>query len=275
MLYANDEFFAEKRTSSGDTPVFIEGKYTDRGKWMDGWETRRRRVPGHDDCIVRLGLPGIVRAIVVDTAFFKGNYPEACSIEGCVAPGRPTGEELASGAVPWVELVPRSKLEGDSKNVFTIDPARALRLTHLRLHIYPDGGVARLRVLGDVVPAPSWAGRPGAEVDLAAAEHGGLVIASSDMFFGSRHNLIMPGRSENMGDGWETQRSRRTDPEDGDFAVVALAAEGTLDRIEVDTNHFKGNCPESCAIAGGSFASHEEAERSPAIRDNPVLRGLL
>lgn len=262
VIYANDEFFAEKENLlKASAPIFLADKYTDRGKWMDGWETRRRHVPGHDDCIVRLGLPGIVRAVVVDTAFFKGNYPEACSIEGCVAQGQPTGEELAADTTAWTEILPKTKLRGDSKNVFVIDPAHAQRFTHLRMHIYPDGGVARLRVHGEVVPAPRWAGRPGAEVDLAAAEHGGLVIASSDMFFGSRHNLIMPGRSANMGDGWETKRSRRTDPEDGDFVVVALAAEGTLDRVELDTNHFKGNFPESCAIAGGAFANNEEAER--------------
>ncbi len=246
VLYANDEFFAEKENLlKAEKPVFIEGKYTDRGKWMDGWETRRRRVPGHDFCIVRLGLPGVVRGVVVDTAFFRGNYPQACSIDGCSMPGRPTGEELASDAAPWVEILPKTALAGDSKNLFPIDAA--LRLTHLRFHIYPDGGVARLRVHGEVLPGLRWIGRPGAEVDLAAAEHGALVIACNDMFFGSRHNLIMPGRGLNMGDGWETKRSRAAGP---DWAIVRLAAQGTIDRIEVDTNHFKGNFPESCAIHG-------------------------
>jgi len=246
VLFANDEFFAEKENLlKAAKAVFVEGKYTDRGKWMDGWETRRRRVPGHDFCIVRLGLTGVVRGVVVDTAFFRGNFPAACSIDGCAMPGRPTGEELASESTPWVEILPKTMLRGDSVNLFAIDAG--LRLTHLRLHIYPDGGVARLRVHGDVLPAPRWAGRPGAEVDLAAAEHGALVLACNDMFFGSRHNLIMPGRSSNMGDGWETKRSRAEGP---DWAIVRLAAEGTIERIEVDTNHFKGNFPDSCMIHG-------------------------
>ncbi|WP_394823259.1 allantoicase [Pendulispora albinea] len=246
VVYANDEFFAEKENLLKATkPVFIEGKYTDRGKWMDGWETRRRRIPGHDFCIVRLGLAGVVRGVVVDTAFFKGNYPAACSIDGCALPGRPTGEELASESTPWVEILPKTALCGDSQNLFPIDAG--LRLTHLRVHIYPDGGVARLRVHGDVLPAPRWAGRSGAEVDLAAAEHGALVVACNDMFFGSRHNLIMPGRGIDMGDGWETKRSRAEGP---DWAIVRLAAEGSVDRIEVDTNHFKGNYPDTCAIHG-------------------------
>ena len=245
ILTANDEFFAEKENLlKAAKPVFIDGKYTDRGKWMDGWETRRRRTEGHDWCIVRLGLPGRVRGVVVDTAFFRGNYPDHCSIEAASVPGQPSVDELLASGTTWTEILAKSKLEGDSANRFEID--RDLRATHLRLHIYPDGGVARLRVHGDVLPDPRWMGRAGASVDLAAAEHGGLVLACNDMFFGSRHNLVMPGRSLNMGDGWETKRSRGKGP---DWVLLALAAEGTLERIEVDTLHFKGNAPESCAVS--------------------------
>ncbi len=244
VLTANDEFFAEKENLlKAAKPVFIEGKYTDRGKWMDGWETRRRRTEGHDWCIIRLGLPGQVRGVVVDTAFFRGNYPEHCSIEAASVSGQPSVDELL--LAKWTEILGKSKLEGDSENRFVID--QKIRATHLRLHIYPDGGVARLRVHGDVLPDPRWMGRSGASVDLAAAENGGLVLACNDMFFGSRHNLVMPGRSVNMGDGWETKRSRRAGP---DWVVVRLAAEGTLERVELDTNHFKGNFPESAALYG-------------------------
>lgn len=244
VLTANDEFFAEKENLlKAAKPVFIDGKYTDRGKWMDGWETRRRRIEGHDWCIVRLGLPGQVRGVVVDTAFFRGNYPEHCSIEAASVSGQPSVDELL--LANWTEILGKSRLEGDSENRFVIE--QEIRATHLRLHIYPDGGVARLRVHGDVLPDPRWMGRAGASVDLAAAENGGLVLACNDMFFGSRHNLVMPGRSLNMGDGWETKRSRRAGP---DWVVVRLAAEGTLERVELDTNHFKGNFPESAALYG-------------------------
>ena len=251
VVYANDEFFAEKENLlRAARPVFLEGKYTDRGKWMDGWETRRRRVPGHDLCIVRLGLPGVVRGVVIDTAFFRGNYPEHASVDGVSLAGQPSPEELASDAVPWVEILPKTKLAGDTPNAFAIvGRGAAQRFTHLRLHIYPDGGVARLRVHGDVVPELRWVGKPGAAVDLAAAESGGLVASCNDMFFGSRHNLIMPGRSVNMGDGWETKRSRREGP---DWVVVRLAAEGVVERVEIDTNHFKGNYPESASLEGGA-----------------------
>ncbi len=245
-LYANDDFFASKdNLLKVERPIFIEGKYTDRGKWMDGWESRRRRTPGHDFCLIRLGAPGLVRGVIVDTAFFKGNYPEACSIEGCSLQGQPTPEELLSASTPWVEVLPKVALQGDSANRFEVHSAH--RCTHLRLNIFPDGGVARLRVHGEVVPDRRWLGPEShtQEVDLAAAENGGVVVLCNDMFFGSRHNLIMPGRAVNMGDGWETKRSRKEAP---DWAIVQLAGQGTLTRIEVDTNHFKGNYPESVAI---------------------------
>jgi allantoicase len=246
VIAANDEFFASKdNLLKAERPVFVEGKYTDRGKWMDGWETRRRRTPGHDFCVVRLGVAGVVRGVVVDTSFFKGNYPEACSIEACAVPGQPDPEQLLSPATPWTEILPRSPLQGDAENRFAIDAPT--RVTHLRLSIHPDGGVARLRVFGDVCPAPRWLGRPGSasEVDLASVENGGMVVACNDMFFGSRHNLVMPGRARNMGDGWETKRSRRAGP---DWVVVKLAAIGNLHRVEIDTNHFKGNYPESARL---------------------------
>jgi allantoicase len=248
VIWANDDFFAEKENLlKAAAPVFIDGKYTDRGKWMDGWESRRRRIPGHDEAIVRLGMPGVVRGVVIDTAHFKGNYPDHASLEGCSVEGQPDPATLLSDATTWVEILPKSKLQGDSKNLFAIDRAVSQRFTHLRFHIYPDGGVARLRVHGDVVPALRWMGKSRAEVDLAAAEHGGLVLACNDMFFGSRHNLVMPGRSVNMGDGWETKRSRREGP---DWVVVRLAAEGVIEQVEMDTNHFKGNFPESAALHG-------------------------
>jgi allantoicase len=240
----NDDFFASKDNLLKAAPaIFLDGKYTDRGKWMDGWESRRRRTPGHDWCIVRLGAPGVVHGVVVDTAFFKGNFPESCSIEACSVHANADAAHLTSDAVTWFPLLPKTTLQGDTKNTF--DVAVRQRVTHLRLNIFPDGGVARLRVHGRVMPDVRWMGRAGAEVDLASVENGGVVTACNDMFFGSRHNLIMPGRGVNMGDGWETKRSRREGP---DWVIVKLAALGVLSRIEVDTAHFKGNFPESCAI---------------------------
>lgn len=257
VLHATDDFFASKdNLLKPQEAIFIEGKYTDRGKWMDGWESRRRRDyayttpgphPDFDSAIIRLGLPGIVRAFVVDTAFFTGNYPSSCAIEGASIQGHPSLATLLSDDVVWTPILKRedATLKGGSKNYFEVGSQQ--RFTHLRFHIYPDGGVARLRVHGDVMPDARWMGsrhRPQL-VDLAAAEHGALVVSCNDMFFGSRHNLIMPGRGVNMGDGWETKRGRRPGP---DWVVLRLATEGTIERAVVDTLHFKGNAPDFAAL---------------------------
>jgi allantoicase len=232
----------------GTRAVFDPHAYTDRGKLMDGWESRRSfgRVEGHthDWCLIKLGMPGLLRGVDVDTSFFRGNYPEAAAIDGCEVDGDPDAKTLLGAA--WVEVLPRIDLAGDTSN-FTPFAVTDRRFTHLRLRMFPDGGIARLRVHGVVVP--DWARllARSATVDLAAVENGGQVVAANDMFFGSRHNLIMPGRSVNMGDGWETRRKRR---EGHDWTIVKLGRRGTVRSLEVDTNHFKGNFPESCWLEG-------------------------
>lgn len=245
-LAANDEFFAPKENLlKPSMPVFLEDKYTDRGKWVDGWETRRRREPGHDWCLIRLGVPGVIRGVVVDTTHFKGNYPAQCSLEACVAQKGAGAEELLSAATPWAEVLLPSDLQGDTENLFSVESP--YRFTHIRFNIFPDGGVARLRIFGE--PIPNWKQLISAsgEIDLAAVENGGLVVAASDMFFGSRHNMIMPGRAKKMSDGWETRRRRGPGY---DWAVIRLGTCGSVERIVVDTSHFKGNYPESCSVEG-------------------------
>jgi allantoicase len=232
VLSATDEFFAPKENLlKASEPLWLPDKYVETGKWMDGWETRRHRAPDHDSCVIRLGAPGIVRGIVADTAHFKGNFPEQCSLDA-------GDDEDGDDGQRWTEILAPSNLAGDSRNLFAIRDSH--RYTHLRFHIYPDGGVARLRVYGGPLPEVL-----GESLDLAAAHNGGRVIEASDMFFGSRHNLIFPGRSTGMHDGWETRRRRGPGH---DWAVIQLAAEGEIRRIEVDTLHFRGNFPESCAL---------------------------
>src|SRR5688572_3580359 len=188
VLGANDEFFAPKENLLlPERPVWKEGEYTDRGKWMDGWETRRRRTPGHDWCVIRLGVPSRVRGVVVDTSYFRGNFPEACSLDACELDTPVSADALAADVtLPWIEILPRVALRGDAPNALPIEHDG--RCTHLRLNIHPDGGVARLRVHGEPRPGPRVLS-PGRDVDLAAAEHGGLVVVCSDMFFGHRQNL--------------------------------------------------------------------------------------
>src|SRR5437588_8201421 len=264
VLLANDEFFAPKENLlKPSVPVFIEGKYTDLGKWMDGWETRRRRTPGFDWCIVRLGLPGVIRGVVMDTSHFKGNYPERCSLEASAIDGLPTTEHLTSDATEWNEILTVSNLNGDSPNPFAITSEE--RWTHLRLKIYSDGGGGRLRAYGEVVPDWNRLKQIGGEIDLAAVENGGLVLSCSDMFFGHRHNLIMPGRAANMADGWETKRRRGPGH---DWTIVRLGAPGAVQRVVVDTRFFKGNAPGWCSLDGASA-------QLPASLDDLQWRELM
>ncbi|HET7228907.1 MAG TPA: allantoicase [Longimicrobium sp.] len=265
VLAVSDEFFAPKEALlKAAEPEWREDAYTERGKWMDGWETIRRRGPGHEWALIRLGMPGVIRGVVVDTRWFRGNYPDECRLEGCELPGVPTVDELH--AAEWTEIVPRSELSGNAPNAFAMNDER--RYTHLRLHIYPDGGVARLRVYGEARPRFTAYTLAGGEVDLAAMENGGFVEIVSDMFYGHRQNLILPGRSLFMGDGWETQRRRGPGY---DWSIVRLAAPGVLHRLELDTDHFKGNAPEHCWIDSiyAPGASAEELAASTQWR--PLL----
>ena len=253
-VVASDEFFASKENLvRAGRAVFIPDKYTEYGKWMDGWESRRKREPGNDWCIIALGRPGLIRGVNVDTGHFKGNQPESCQVEATELPGHPERTALLGTDVAWTPVIARTKLGPDSEHQIPALPgATSRRFTHVRLSIFPDGGVARFRVHGEVVP--DWNAIASQEAsDLAAAENGGLVIACNDMHFGSRHNLIMPGRASNMGDGWETRRKRNltwigNQPAEFDWCVVRLGHRGTITKVEVDTNHFKGNYPESCEI---------------------------
>lgn len=230
----NDEFFAEaENLLKTAEPEWKEGLYTDRGKWMDGWETRRRRDEGHDWCILALGIPGRIRSVIVDTSYFTGNFAEAFSLDGC---GVGIDDRL-DGAV-WVELIPRSPLEGDATAVFEIDDDH--RVTHLRLNIFPDGGVARLRVDGDPIPSKDDVCPDGDLADLASSIVGGEALDASDVHYSAPSNLLRPTDPAGMWDGWETKRRRGPGH---DWATFRLGLPGTIELVEVDTRHFKGNSP--------------------------------
>jgi allantoicase len=268
-LLCNDEFFAEKENLlRAHAAQWKDHLYTDRGKWMDGWETRRRREPGHDWCVVRLGLPGIIRGVVIDTAYFRGNYPESASLQACSIDD--PLDLAALDSAHWTELLPRALLAGDSKNVFPI--AIEERFTHVRLNIFPDGGVARLRVHGVVVPSWERLRQHGGPIDLAALENGAIVETCSDMFFGSRNNLIKPGPSRSMADGWETRRRRGPG---NDWAIIRLCAAGTVDSLEIDTSHFKGNAPGRCVVEGVDLSSLAPGEETLPAGWRPMLSSAL
>ena len=242
VLYATDDFFAGKENliKSG-RGIFITDKYTDRGKWMDGWESRRKRTPGHDWAVIKLAAPGKIFGVDIDTNYFLGNHPPHASLEAVTLTGDIADDEW--DGLQWTEILVKSHLDAGSQNFFEINDHTPY--THLRLHIYPDGGVARLKVYGEV--AKDWSSFPSdKEIDLAAAINGANAIACNDMFFSHMQNLIMPNRGENMGDGWETKRNRT--PGNRDWVVVRLATRGIIDRVLIDTCHFKGNYPDSCSI---------------------------
>lgn len=268
-LLASDEFFAPKENLiRAAAPEWREGEYTERGKWMDGWESRRRRAPGHDWCIVRLGRAGIIRGVVVDTSHFTGNFPESCSLDACVLDATEEAA-LAGGDIGWVEILPRVQLRGDSLNPFSVDHDG--RFTHLRLNIFPDGGVARLRVHGIVMPDWPRLLRAGGELDLAAAEHGGRVVACSDMHYGDPQKLILPGQSVGMHDGWETRRRRGPGY---DWVVLRLGATGTIRRVVIDTSYFRGNAPGSGSIdvctAPDVLIPPHDADWRPLLKETPL-----
>ncbi len=239
---ANDEFFASKENLlKGGPALFVADKFTDRGKWMDGWETRRRRDPGHDWCVIRLGIPGVISQVIVDTQHFKGNQPEGFSVMACWWDG--SAQESPPSEAGWTEIVARTPARPDAENL--ADVADPNVYTHVRLDIHPDGGVARFRVLGAARPDWSAVLQRSEVIDLVAVENGGVPIACSDECFGEPAHLLLPGRPVNMGDGWETRRRRG--PGD-DWVVLRLGRPGIIERIEVDTCHFKGNFPESCSL---------------------------
>jgi allantoicase len=242
VLYATDDFFAEKENLIlPGRGIFITDKYTDRGKWMDGWESRRKRTPGHDWCIVQLATTGKISGFDIDTNFFLGNHPPHASIEAALIDD--ADSIVGWDTVAWTEVLSKSPLDPGSQNFYDCSSTEAW--SHLRLHIYPDGGVARLKVYGEV--EKDWSKvPPETEADLAAAINGGQAIACNDMFFSAMSNLIMPGRGVNMGDGWETKRNRT--PNNRDWVILRLAHPGRIQSIIVDTAHFKGNYPDRCSI---------------------------
>jgi allantoicase len=244
VLAASDESFGDKENLlNPNAAAFEPGHYGNRGEIVDGWETKRRREPGHDWALIRLGTPGVITSVDVDTSFFTGNYPEFCVVEACGCEGYPSPAELNDAATEWVEIVHQSPLRGDTHNIFPVlDPRR---FTHVRLSAFPDGGIARLRVLGEVVTDPRDV--DGLTIDLASQELGGAVVLSSDGFYTSAQMLNRPDRARTMGEGWETRRRR----DDGhDFVEFRLAFPGRLQQLVIDTAHFKYNASAEVAVFG-------------------------
>ncbi|MEM8978051.1 MAG: allantoicase [Pseudomonadota bacterium] len=263
-IEATNDFFAPLERMLHDAePVFIEGKFDDHGKWMDGWESQRRRDGGHDHAVIALAAPGRILGFNVDTRHFTGNYAPACKIEACALP---PGED-PNLETRWVQILNHKALGADAPHYFSCDSFESW--THLKIHIYPDGGIARLRVFG--VPELSEVNRQG-EIDLAAALNGGRILAFSDAHYGDYSRLLAPGRGLNMGDGWETRRRR----EPGyDWMVIALGARGTIEKAMIDTAHFKGNYPDKASLQAADLLNFGDGLTDALVTDSMFWRNLM
>lgn len=248
-IFATDEFFAPVERMLGDEePIFIEDKYDDNGKWMDGWESRRRRGGGHDYCIIRLAVPGVIHGFDINTAYFTGNFPPEAKIEGCYAETDPRDGDNTV----WEEILAPAPLGPDAHHYHTCKSEKVW--THIRLHIYPDGGIARLKIFGE--PFLDIKNLEGKRIDLASSLRGARVLTYSDAHYGAYHRILAPGHGKDMGDGWETRRRRGPGH---DWIIIALGARGTIEEIRVDTAHYKGNYPERCSILAADLG-HVDGE---------------
>ena len=260
VLSATDEFFgAKERLLNAAEPEWRAGVYDANGKWMDGWESRRRRDQGFDHCVIQLAAPCTLVALDIDTRFFTGNYPPHASVEACHMAGRP------DATTRWSELLPYAALRGDAHNTFQLSSTEVF--THLRVNMHPDGGIARLRAYGKV--HQDWSRRSATElIDLAAALNGGRALICSDEHYGSMGNLLLPGRGPTMEDGWETRRRR----EPGfDWAILQLGHPGTIAHVELDTTHFKGNFPHQVSIHAAMLPIEAGSDLASECMYWPVL----
>eukprot|EP00039_Didymoeca_costata_P005372 m.81030 g.81030 ORF g.81030 m.81030 type:complete len:384 (+) comp12789_c0_seq2:104-1255(+) len=279
VLFATDEWFAAAKNAIQEAePVWKEGLFTKEGKWMDGWESRRRRNPGHDWCIIKLGIPGRILGIVVDTCYFTGNFVPRVSVQAALDPDesvlphyesfrgqeaskeqRDTIKKLESNQ--WQTIVNMTNLGPGTPDTrltyLKVDTPPGQRFSHVRINTFPDGGIARIKVFGETLPPPPEALLRLKNIDLLGLENGGKSVAWSCLHYGHPNNLIRPGRGVNMGDGWETARHLDRPPKlqinkqgyvdfnGTEWCILKLGVPGQVDHVIVDTCHFKGNYPES------------------------------
>ena len=236
IVYKSDEFFAPaKRIINPWPPVFKEGVFDKHGKWMDGWETRRKRGKGYDYLILKLGKPGRINKIDIDTSYFSGNQPSKISLQACFSK-----KKLPNKNTKWITILKKKPTKANSHHFFNIKNKSIF--THIKLNIYPDGGIARIRIYGSMKILKNFTGKV---LNLTSVLYGATPIACNNEHFGRAENILAPGIGKNMGDGWETRRSRG---KNFDWLIIKCAAAGKIKKIQIDTHHFKGNYPDKCSI---------------------------
>ena len=255
VVYKTDEFFAKaSRIIKTEDPIFITNKFDNHGKWMDGWETRRKRNKGHDYLIIRLGKEGIISKLNISTLYFNGNQPEFASVEGCYSK-----KKIPDKKTKWKLILNKKKTKPSSNNIFNIKNKSVF--SHIKLNIFPDGGVARLRVYGKIVINKTQFKKK--IINLSALSNGASIIACNNEHFGKAENILAPGNSKNMGDGWETRRSRGKNYD----WVIFKCVTGKIDNIQIDTHHFKGNYPDMCSVQG-AYLSRVSNNKSIIAKSN-------
>ena len=252
IVYKTDEFFAPaSRILNPTPPVFKEGVFDKHGKWMDGWETRRKRGSGHDYLILKLGKPGRIKKVDIDTSFFNGNQPNKVSLQACIS-----RQNLPNKKTKWTTILNKKKTKPNSHHFFGI--SNKLVFTHVKLNIFPDGGVARLRIFGELVVSKLKS----KTINLTSVLNGAVPIVCNNEHFGKAENILAPGKGINMGDGWETRRSRG---KNFDWLIIRCATAAKVNKIQIDTHHFKGNYPNQCSIQASLIKGKPSAKKILAM----------
>jgi len=255
VIFKTDDFFASaNRIINPSPPIFKEGVFDKHGKWMDGWETRRRRGKGFDYLIIKLGKPGRIFNVDIDTTHFSGNQPTYASLEAC------QNIKKLNNSSKWTKILNYKKLEPNKNHKFSIKNKSVF--THVKLNIYPDGGVARLRLYGEIETKNINYGSK--TINLTSMLNGASIVGCNNEHFGSAENVLAPGKGKNMGDGWETRRSRG---KNFDWLIIKMGQAGKINKIEIDTHHFKGNYPDKCSVQG-AFISKKLSNNSIVKKSN-------
>ena len=248
VIYKTDDFFASaNRIISPTEPVFKVGVFDKHGKWMDGWESRRKRTAGHDYIIIKLGKPGTIKKVDVDTSHFNGNQPAMISIEGANSNSNKINQ------LKWQPLLSEKKTKANSHHYFTVNSDKVF--THIKFNIFPDGGVARLRLYGSIAKSSKLKNK---KINLASLLDGSSVIACNNEHFGKAENILAPGKAKNMGDGWETRRRRG---KGFDWLILNSLDGKEIDKIEISTHHFKGNFPSHCSLQAAYLPNSKNSKQ--------------
>ena len=265
VIYKTDDFFGDvNRIINLNKPIWKDGVYDQNGKWMDGWETRRKRTEGHDYMILSLGKPGVISKIDIDTSFFNGNQPNTASIEGCYSEKNILNEEIQ-----WQPILKKSKIKANSNNLFRINNKKTFN--YIKLNIFPDGGVARLRLYGKISIDKLYFNQ-NSLIELSSLLNGSSIIAYNNEHFGKAENILAPGRAFNMGDGWETRR-RRT--KGYDWIIFKFGIPGYISDISIDTSHFKGNYPDKFSIQGNYIQENKNISKTKIINDSTNWKYII